>query len=265
MPGEIQTLVTVFRANAKQLHMAVARMSASVKRLSATTATAGKAIASSFAKIGIVAGGATVLAIKHFAEYEKRMVAVKAVTGATGKEYAMLQQKAKEMGATTIFTAEQSAEAMQVMAMAGLTTTEIMMAIGPAMELAAAGEIEVAEAADIAAKTMRGMQLTATDLTKVNNVLIGALTTANTNLTQLGEALKYVAPLAAATGTSNEDTVAAIAKLSDAGFQGSMAGTGLRQMMAKLAGSTPATTQALNDLASRRLTRLAICCRCSTS
>ena len=248
MPGDIQTLTTVFTARTAQFQAGIARMQVRLKQLSLSTAKAGKAIGASFAKIGLASVAATGFAIAHFAAYEKRMVAVKAVTGATGEEYKKLQAKAKQMGATTIFTAEQSAEAMQVMAMAGLDTTEIMMAIGPAMELAAAGEVSVAEAADIAAKTMRGMQLSASDLTTVNNVLVGALTTSNTNMTQLGEALKYVAPLSAATSTSIEDTVAAIGKLSDAGFQGSMAGTGLRMVMTRLSGAIPAVTNKLSKM-----------------
>ena len=243
----ISRLVTVFSAKIGGFVTGTRRMTTAMRTLQANVATAGKAINSSITRIGTVTGIVAGLSIKHYAEFEKRMAAVGAISRANARDFKKLSEMAKKLGRDTIFTATQAAEAEEIMAMAGLSATEIMTALGPALQLAAVGEVEISQAAEIAAKTMRGMNLQAEDLTRVNNVLAGAMTTSTTNMTQLGDALKYVAPLAAATNTSIEDTVAMIGKLSSAGFQGEMAGTGLRQAMAKLAGSTPHATKVLGE------------------
>jgi TP901 family phage tail tape measure protein len=247
----LNRLVTVFSANTTSFTTATKRMQRNMVAFKASVLGAGKAVNSAFNRMALAAGVSAGLMIKHYAEFEKRMASVGAILkktgGVYGEEMKSLVGLAKRMGRTTIFTATQAAEAQQVMAMAGLSQKEILTALGPALQLAAVGEVEIAEAAEIAAKTMRGMNLSAGDLYRVNNVLAGALTTSTTNMTQLGNALKYVAPLAAATNTSIENTVAMIGKLSSAGFQGEMAGTGLRQAMAKLAGSTPHATKVLGD------------------
>ena len=243
----LNRLVTVFSANTTSFTAGTKKMSASMAAFRANVLASGKAINASLNRIGLAAGIAGGLMVKHYAEFERRMVTVGAILGKNRVEMELLTDAAKRMGRTTIFTATQAAEAQQVMAMAGLNQKEILLALGPALQLASVGEVEIAEAAEIAAKTMRGMNLSAGDLYRVNNVLAGALVSSTTNMTQLGNALKYVAPLAAATNTTIENTVAMIGKLSSAGFQGEMAGTGLRQAMAKLAGSTPHATKVLRD------------------
>ena len=247
----LNRLVTVFTARTTSFTAGTKKMALSMKAFQANVMASSRAISSSIQRIGLATGIVTGFSIKHYAMFEKRMAAVGAVARANAKDFKDLTELAKKLGRETVFTATEAAEAQQVMAMAGLDATEIMTALGPALQLAAVGEVEVAQAAETAALTMRGMQLNAADLLRVNNVLAGAMTTSTTNMTQLGDALKYVAPLAAATNTSIEDTVAMIGKLSSAGFQGEMAGTGLRQAMAKLAGSTPHATKVLNDLGIR--------------
>jgi len=247
----LNRLVTVFTARTTSFTAGTQKMALSMKAFRASVMASSRAISSSIQRIGLATGIVTGFSIKHYAMFEKRMAAVGAVARANARDFKDLTELAKKLGRETVFTATEAAEAQQVMAMAGLNATEIMQALGPALQLAAVGEVEVAQAAETAALTMRGMQLESTDLLRVNNVLAGAMTTSTTNMTQLGDALKYVAPLAAATNTSIEDTVAMIGKLSSAGFQGEMAGTGLRQAMAKLAGSTPHATKVLNDLGIR--------------
>ena len=243
----LNRLVTVFSANTTSFTASTKKMAVSMVAFKASVMSAGKAVNSAFNRMALVAGVSAGLMIKHYADFEKRMASVGAILGKNSREMGTLTKAAKLLGRTTIFTATQAAEAQQVLAMAGLTQKEILMALGPALQLAAVGEIEIAQAAEVAAKTMRGMGLDAEQLYRVNNVLAGALVSSTTNMTQLGDALKYVAPLAAATNTSIEDTVAMIGTLSSAGFQGEMAGTGLRQAMAKLAGSTPHATKVLGD------------------
>ena len=191
--------------------------------------------------VGVIAGVAT----KRFAEFEETMVRVQAVTNSTNDQFAELQQTAKDQGASTRFTALQSAEAMESLGLAGLGVKEIVDALPGSLQLASAAQLDIGTAADIAAKTMRAYGLEATDLTRINDTLVSTFTRANTDLTQLAEALKPVGPVAKSLGVDLETTTAILAKMADAGFQGSLGGTSLRNILAKLAGATPAVTNKL--------------------
>jgi TP901 family phage tail tape measure protein len=133
-----------------------------------------------------------------------------------------------------VFSASQAAEAMSYFALAGFDTQKILDAIGPALDLAAAGQLEIAEAADITAKIMAGMGIEARDVGKAVDIMAKAMTTANTDLRQLGDAMKFVGPIAKTAGIGLEELTAAIQLLSNAGVQGEMAGTTIRGMLLAL-------------------------------
>lgn len=162
------------------------------------------------------------------AEFEKSMSRVLALTQATPEEFKAMSDAAKKMGRETVFSASQAADAMGFFALAGFKTKQILDALRPTLDLAAAGQIEIAEAADIVAKIMAGMGLEAEDLARAVDVLTKGMTTANTDVRQLGEAMKYVGPIAKSVNLSIEETVAMIQALSNAGIQADMAGTTLR-------------------------------------
>jgi TP901 family phage tail tape measure protein len=145
-----------------------------------------------------------------------------------------LSELAKKLGAETVYSAKQAADAMGFFALAGFKAEEIAAAMPATLNLAAAGQMDISIAADIAAKVMRGMGIEATELTHVTDVLTKAFTTSNTDLQQLGLAMKYVGPIAKAAGVSLEDTVAPLQVMSDAGIQASMAGTSLRGILGSL-------------------------------
>ena len=188
------------------------------------------------------------LASRTFANFEAQMARVKALTGASEEDFARLEQAAKKLGATTVFSASQAAEAMSYFALAGFDVDNILGAIGPTLDLAAAGQIEIAEAADIAAKIMAGMGLSADDLGNAVDVMAKAMTTANTDLTMLGEAFKYVGPMAKTAGISLEEITAAIQLLSNAGIQGEMAGSTLRGMLLSLTSPSAEAQKELDRL-----------------
>src|SRR5690606_12326139 len=133
------------------------------------------------------------------------------------------------------FSASQAADAMGNFAQAGFKVNEIMGAIGPTLDLAAAGQLDMATASDITAKVMRGMGIEATELTGVVDVLAKAFSTSNTDLQMLGEAMKYVGPVAKSSGKDLNEVVASLQVLSDAGLQASLAGTSLRGIISRLA------------------------------
>jgi TP901 family phage tail tape measure protein len=220
------------------------------KRLK-TFAASAKAAGMKMLTSGGLASVPFALSAKAFASFEQQMARVQALTGATGEEFSRLESMAKKLGATTTFSASQAAEAMSYFALAGFETQQIMDALGPTLNLAAAGQIEIAEAADIAAKIMSGMGLEATELGSAIDVMAKAMTTANTDLTMLGDAFKFVGPMAKTAGVSLEEITGAIQLLSNAGIQGEMAGTTLRGMLLSLTSPSAEAQKELDRLGVR--------------
>lgn len=186
------------------------------------------AVGSKMVTGGVLAGMPLGLATRMTAGFEQSMARVKALTNAGADDFAAMKKEAERLGATTVYTAAQAAQTMGVFALAGMDANDVIAATGPTLNLAATGMMDLAQAADISMKVMKGMGMTTAQLPYVVDVLAKAMTTANTDLVMLGDAFKYVGPVAKAAGLSFEETTAAIQILSDAGMQGDMAGTTLR-------------------------------------
>src|SRR5690606_19651786 len=138
-------------------------------------------------------------------------------------------------GRTTSFTASQVAEGMLELGRAGFNPAEIDAAIAGMLDLARATGTELAEAVGIASSTIRSFGLAASDSAHVADVLTAAANGSAQTLTDLGEAMKMAAPIAAEVGMTLEDTAKAIGTLANFGIRGTMAGTSLRQIMIQLA------------------------------
>ena len=219
-----------FRRGLKQSEGALSKF-----RRTASSVGAGVAKGLAVGAAGVAAVGTAIgLSVKSFAEFESGMLRVQAVTGATGAEFLALTEQAKQLGATTAFSAKQAAEGMGFLGQAGFNATEIQAAMGSVLNLAAAGALELADAADITASVLRGFGMNATEATKVTDVLAKAAASSNTSVQEMGEGFKFVGPVASAMGLSIEETAAALSVLSDAGLKGSLAGTGLRQALVKM-------------------------------
>ena len=173
-------------------------------------------------------------AVASHMDFEQSMQDVLAVSQATESEMKSLSNRARELGATTKFTATQAGEGLVFLSMAGLEASESLVAIEDALHLAAAGSLELASAADIVTNVMSGLQLTAADVGRIADVMALAAASANTNVEQLGLALSYVGPVGAKAGFELEELAAAIGVLSDNGIQAERAGTGLRAVIASL-------------------------------
>ena len=196
------------------------------------------AIASSIAVIsaGMVAGGKA--AVEVGSSFEAAMDKVAAISGAAGEDLVLLSNKAKEMGATTKFSASESAEALQYMAMAGWKTNDMLEGISGIMSLAAADGLDLATTSDIVTDALTAFGLQAKDSTHFADVLAKASSSANTNVSMLGESFKYVAPLAGTMGYSVEDVSVALGLMANASVKGSMAGTSLKTALANLSAPT---------------------------
>ena len=173
-------------------------------------------------------------AVKTTADFDRGMSKVGAISGATGKNLEALRNKAIEMGDKTKFSATDSAEAMNYMAMAGWKTEDMLNGIDGVMSLAAASGEDLAETSDIVTDGLTAFGLSAKDSSHFADVLAVASANSNTNVHMLGESFKYCAPIAGALGFSVEDTTQALGLMANAGIKASNGGTAMRSIMQAL-------------------------------
>jgi len=203
-----------------------------------------------FQTAAVAAGGlgfAIKGAVTTAMDFEKSMQAVAAVSGATGKDFASLTGLAKDLGRTTQFSATEAAGAMEMLSMAGLNTEQILKATGPTLNLAAAGAIELSEAADIATNVMGGMGLQVSDLGRINDVLAKTSSSANTNVREMAGVFEKVGGVAPGLGVSLETVSGMAGILANSGLKSAEAGTALRNVFQRLATDTTAK-KALSEL-----------------
>ncbi len=198
----------------------------------------------------VVAGLSTMgsYAIKVGSDFEEGMSKVQAISGSTQDEIDKLTEKAKEMGAKTKFSATESAEAFQYMAMAGWKTEDMLNGIEGIMNLAAASGENLASVSDIVTDALTAFGLEAKDSAHFADVLAKASSNSNTNVGMMGATFKYVAPIAGAMKYSIEDTAVAIGLMANAGIKGEQAGTALRSMLTRLVKPPKEAATALDAL-----------------
>ena len=182
-----------------------------------------------------VVGAGAAYATKIFAAFDDQMRIVQAVSGATGKAFDELTSRAKELGRTTAFTASQVAEGMAGLGRAGFKSDEIDKAIASVMALSSATATDLALATDIAGNTLRAFGMDAAEMGRVCDVLTATANGSAQTVEDLGEALKFVAPIAASTGMSLEDTSKILGTLANFGIKGSNAGTAFKNMRTRMA------------------------------
>ncbi len=177
--------------------------------------------------------GAAIL--KSAADFETGMNQVRALTGATGEDFAKLEEQAQELGATTQFSAGQAADAMGFLAQAGLDAEEIYRTLPATLDLAAASQQDLATTADQMTNIMQGFGLASDQAGRASDVLTAAFTGSNTNLTELAEAMSFAGPVLSSFGISFEEAAAAVGLLGNAGIKASRAGTALSGALVRLA------------------------------
>ena len=187
-------------------------------------------------------------AVVSTAKFDDRMSAVQAVSGATGEQMVKLRDRAREMGRDTRYSASEAAEGMENLARAGFDVDEIYTAIPHMLNLASAGQLELADAASITANMINAFGLEASDAQRVTDVLAQAAANADTDVYGLGEAMSYLAPIAYDMGWSIEETSAAVMVFSDAGLKGSRAGSVFSTSLSRLANPTGEAAKLMNEL-----------------
>jgi len=206
------------------------------------------------AGIGAVVGGINTVkkafegVVKTGMEYTKQMSTVEAISDSTSLQMAELGANARELGASTVWSATNVAEAYEYMATAGWSANEMIAGSKPLLNLATAGNLDLARAADIVTDSMTPFGMKADEAGRAADVFAKGSAAANLNVEQLGETMKYAAPIADTFGMNIEETTVLAMEFANGGIKASMAGTALRAGLSRLAKPPKAAANALADL-----------------
>ena len=250
--NEAQADLNKLENELKELPSSLDMVTAKMADMGEKLETIGNKIASVGSKLtatvttGIV--GAFTAAVKTTGDFDAAMSKVQAVSGATADQMELLRAKAKEMGETTKFSASESAEALNYMAMAGWKTEQMLNGLSGIMNLAAASGEDLGTTSDIVTDALTAFNMTADESGRFADILAAAASNANTNVAMMGESFKYVAPVAGAMGYSAEDVAVALGLMANAGIKADMAGTSLRNMMQRMAKPTKESQAAMDRL-----------------
>ena len=187
-------------------------------------------------------------AVKTAADFDEQMSKVQAISGANADEFNALRDKAREMGEQTKFSATESGEAFEYMAMAGWKTEDMLSGINGIMSLAAASGEDLGTTSDIVTDALTAFGMSANDAGRFSDILAAAATNANTNVSMMGQSFKYVAPVAGSLGYSAEDVAVALGLMANSGIKADMAGTSLRNMFQRMAKPTTESAMAMQRL-----------------
>lgn len=186
--------------------------------------------------------------INTYKDFEAAMSQVQAISGSTQSDLTRLTAKAKEMGATTKFTAAESAEAFNYMAMAGWNAEQMMGGIDGILNLAAASGEDLGTTSDIVTDALTAFGLKASDATHFSDVLAQASSSANTDVGMMGETFKYVASMAGSLSYSIEDVALMTGLMANSGIKSTQAGTALNSVLTRLATNSSGAADAIAAL-----------------
>ena len=193
--------------------------------------------------------GMGAVAVNTFQGFELQMAKVRAVSGATGAEFEALSKNAKDLGASTIFSAKQVAELQTEFAKLGFTAAEITQVTEATLALAQATDSDLARAAEVAGSTLRAFQLDASETERVTDVMAKSFSTSALDMETFADSMKYVAPVAKSAGMSIEETTAMLSVMANAGIKGSQAGSSLRRIISELGTGSEPVAEKIKQLA----------------
>lgn len=198
---------------------------------------------------GAVAAAATLVAVKKFADFDQAMSNVSAATHETTANMGLLRDAALEAGQATVFTATEAAGAIEELGKAGVSTADILSGgLGGALALASAGQLEIADAAQLAAIAMKQFNLEGEDIPHIADLLAAGAGKSVGSVEQLGEALNQAGLVANQTGLTIEETTGALSSFADAGLLGSDSGTAFKSMLQRLTPQSAEAAAKMEDL-----------------
>ena len=242
---------TSFRKNMSAVGRSLLAAGGKVSRLGTVMNANFKAIALSASAVGAsLTAGFLKQSSELFIEFNDTLVRTQAVMQSTGEEAMTLENTIRDIGKSTRFTASQAAQAAEVLAIAGVSFNEMVddEVIDKLVKFAIAGGTDIQTATTIGVASVKAFRMEMGQLNEATDVLVKTFTSANVDVVGLGEAMKFVAPVAAAAGIGIEETAAAIGALGNAGLRGTVAGTGLRMSINKLLKPTFDARKVINDL-----------------
>jgi len=234
------------RAGAAQATRDTNELDKATNKFGNTAKTVTRIVGGLFATVGTTIAFRQAVGI--IADFEFVMSQVKGVSGATAEEFGRLEDSARELGATTEFSATQAGDALLSLSRAGFEANESIASLEPTLNLATAAAIGLGDSAAIVAGSLRQFQLPATEAERVTDTFLNTANSAATNVTELSEAMKLAGPVAAQLGRSIEETSATVGVLGDFMIQGSMAGTNLRGILAAILDPTEKAMYALREM-----------------
>lgn len=251
-PGRSQNLRVVISGDASSLKRAFAQAELAGNKFE-------KGINNSMSRVGTAmrhltigafagAGFGLTALVKAGVDYEQQMAKVRAVTNATGPQFKQMGDLAKQLGKDTKFSAGQAAEAMYELGSAGFSANQMAKVLPGTLSLAAASNIDLADAAEISANALKGFGLASDQSGRVSDVLAQAVAASSVEMKDLQLSLKYIGPVAKLTGQSFEDMIAAVELMGNAGIKGEQAGTSLRGAMVRLTKPTKMVKEAFGEL-----------------
>ncbi|MDD4003449.1 MAG: phage tail tape measure protein [Clostridia bacterium] len=170
-------------------------------------------------------------ALNTAAQFEQSMANAASVSGASSEEFERMTDLARQMGKTTVFSASQAADAMYFMASAGYKVDQMANSIEPTLNLAAATQSELAYATETVIASLNQFQLDSSEAERVTNVFAAAIGNSQATMDKLKTSMSYIGPVANSLGWNIEEAAGALSVLYNAGYDGSTAGTSLRQSL----------------------------------
>lgn len=245
-------MAVIIDGQTAQFNKAMAQSQGQLASLTGSIKNVGAALGLTFGAVQVFNGIKDAIGI--MADFEKTMSEVKAITGATGKEFNDLQKDALRLGASTRYTATQVGQLQVAFGRLGFNTKEILAATEATLDLAAATGEDLAKSADVAGSTVRGFGLDASETQRVVDVMAASFNKTALGLDNFTESMKYVAPIAEAANISVEETTALLGVLADAGIRGSQAGTALRKIFGDLSKDGRPVNERLDELGKKGIT-----------
>lgn len=195
-----------------------------------------------------MAGAGITYSVNKYADFSDVMLKVKGIMDASESQFTQLTALTKDLGATTRYTASEAAQGLEFLAMAGVGFEDAMGALPQVLKLAQASATDLGTTADIVTNIMAGYGIEVKDLSSTTDVLTATFTNSNTNLTELGQAFKYVGPVAKSMGLEIEETGAILGKLADSGYKAEQGGTALRNILLALTAPMGNTAKLMKEL-----------------
>ncbi|MHA5030142.1 phage tail tape measure protein [Enterobacter mori] len=255
----LKTSISETTAQLNRQRDALARVSQQQTRLSTVKSRyeSGQQLAAGARNAGMVGVGVATAGLYGASRFiapgigfDKQMSGTQAILGLDkgDDKLAAIRQQARDIGATTAFSPGDVARTQTTLARSGYNTDDVLAATGSTVNLSLAADVDIAEAADIITNMQSAFNLPTTEIERVADVMTKGFTSSNTGLVELGEAMKYVAPIAEAAGASIEDTTAMLGILADNGIKGSMAGTGASAIFNRLQAPMGKAVEAISEL-----------------